>query len=53
MQLFDELNKRFYAGSGRGTATEFITAKLAERDERHRRGGGSRYVVEPNVKKQR
>ena len=50
MQLFDELNKRFYAEVVEGSATEFITAKLAERDERHRRGGGSRYVVEPNVK---
>ncbi len=33
-----------------GTATEFIAAKLAERDERHRRTGNSRYLVEPNVK---
>ena len=29
---------------------EFVTAKLAERDERHIRVGDSRYVVEPNVK---
>ena len=33
-----------------GTAAEFVTAKLAEREERHRRGGQSRYLVEPNVK---
>ena len=33
-------------GSERG----FVEAKLAERDERHRRMGGSRYVLEPNVK---
>jgi [protein-PII] uridylyltransferase len=33
-----------------GTAREYVTAKLAERDERHRRMGDSRYVVEPNVK---
>ena len=33
-----------------GTAAEFVTAKLAERDERHVRMGDSRYVVEPNVK---
>ena len=33
-----------------GTAAEFVTAKLAERDERHMRMGDSRYVVEPNVK---
>ncbi len=33
-----------------GTAPEFIAAKLAERDERHRKAGDSRYLVEPNVK---
>ncbi|MEZ5871441.1 MAG: [protein-PII] uridylyltransferase [Nitratireductor sp.] len=49
-QLFEELTQRFAAEVVEGTATEFIAAKLAERDERHRRGGGSRYVVEPNVK---
>ena len=31
-------------------AAEFVAAKLAEREERHRRGGQSRYLVEPNVK---
>ena len=34
----------------RGTAAEFIEAKLAERAARHTRQGGQRYVVEPNVK---
>lgn len=34
----------------RGTEAEFIEAKLAERAERHRRQGGMRYVLEPNVK---
>ena len=33
-----------------GTAAEFVAAKLAEREERHRRAGQSRYLVEPNVK---
>jgi len=33
-----------------GTDKAFVAAKLAERDERHRRMGDSRYVVEPNVK---
>ncbi|HET9354683.1 MAG TPA: [protein-PII] uridylyltransferase [Sphingomicrobium sp.] len=28
----------------------FVAAKLAERDERHRRMGDSRYLVEPNIK---
>ena len=29
---------------------EFVAAKLAERDERHRKAGETRYLVEPNVK---
>ncbi len=29
---------------------EFVEAKLSERDKRHERHGGSRYLVEPNVK---
>src|SRR5713226_7656631 len=48
--LFDELNERFDRDIVQGTAAEFVAAKLAERDERHRRGGQSRYLVEPNVK---
>ena len=48
--LFDELVKRFDEEVVRGTAAEFVAAKLAEREERHRRGGQSRYLVEPNVK---
>jgi [protein-PII] uridylyltransferase len=48
--LFDELVARFDKHVAQGTAREFAIAKLAERDERHRRGGMSRYLVEPNVK---
>ncbi len=48
--LIDELVARFDADVVEGTAAEFVAAKLAERDDRHRKGGGSRYVVEPNVK---
>jgi [protein-PII] uridylyltransferase len=48
--LFTELQTRFATQVVRGTAREFIAAKLAERDERHRRTGESRYRVEPNVK---
>ena len=33
-----------------GTAPEFIEAKLEERTQRHKKQGGQRYVVEPNVK---
>jgi [protein-PII] uridylyltransferase len=48
--LYDELVARFDKDVVQGTAAEFVTAKLAEREERHRRGGQSRYLVEPNVK---
>ncbi|MBH0238627.1 [protein-PII] uridylyltransferase [Methylobrevis albus] len=48
--LFKELTARFAAEVVAGTGTEFIQAKLQERDERHRRQGQSRYLVEPNVK---
>lgn len=48
--LYDELVARFDREVVQGTASEFVTAKLAEREERHRRGGQSRYLVEPNVK---
>jgi [protein-PII] uridylyltransferase len=49
-KLFDELVARFGKDIVQGTAAEFVTAKLAEREERHRRAGQSRYLVEPNVK---
>src|SRR5205814_1431358 len=48
--LFDELIARFGKEVAHATAAEFVTAKLAEREERHRRAGQSRYLVEPNVK---
>jgi [protein-PII] uridylyltransferase len=49
-QLYEELVERFDKEVVQGTAAEFVTAKLAEREERHRRAGQSRYLVEPNVK---
>jgi len=48
--LFDELQTRFDNEVVRNTAPEFVAAKLAEREERIRRAGQSRYLVEPNVK---
>lgn len=48
--LFDELEQRFEKDVVRGTAREFIAAKLEERDDRHKRSGASRYRVEPNIK---
>ena len=49
-RLYDQLVTRFDKQVAHGTAAEFVTAKLAEREERHRRAGQSRYLVEPNVK---
>ncbi len=49
-KLFDELVARFDNEVVRNTAAEFVAAKLAEREERIRRSGQSRYLVEPNVK---
>src|SRR6201986_3802952 len=49
-QLYDELVERFDKEVVQGCASDFVTAKLAEREERHRRAGQSRYLVEPNVK---
>ncbi|NLH83428.1 MAG: [protein-PII] uridylyltransferase, partial [Phyllobacteriaceae bacterium] len=48
--LFDDLEKRFDAEVVQGTGREYIAAKLAERDDRHKRQGMSRYLVEPNIK---
>src|SRR5579884_312468 len=49
-RLFEEMAARFDKEIVQGTAAEFVAAKLAEREERHRRAGQSRYLVEPNVK---
>ncbi len=48
--LLDRLLERFDQEIVRQTAPEFVAAKLAERDDRVRRAGASRYLVEPNVK---
>jgi [protein-PII] uridylyltransferase len=48
--LFDELVERFDRNIAQGTGPEFVAAKLAEREDRLRRTGQSRYLVEPNVK---
>jgi [protein-PII] uridylyltransferase len=48
--LFDELQARFRKAIVAGKAKGFVTEKLEERNERHRRMGDSRYVVEPNLK---
>src|ERR1044071_2328363 len=48
--LFDEFAARFDKDIVRNSASQFVAAKLAEREERLRRAGQSRYLVEPNVK---
>ena len=45
-ELTDKLQTELFAN----TIPDFIEAKLAERSERHRKQGGQRYMVEPNVK---
>ena len=48
--LFDTLRRRYRKDVVRGGGLDFVEAKLAERDERHKRLGDSRFVLEPNVK---
>jgi len=48
--LATELKSRLWSELFQSTASDFIEAKLAERAERHKKQGGQRYVLEPNVK---
>ena len=48
--LFESLERRFESEIMPKTGPEFIAAKMAEREERHRQMGNTRYVVEPNIK---
>ncbi|HCD16003.1 MAG TPA: [protein-PII] uridylyltransferase [Rhodobiaceae bacterium] len=48
--LHEEFIAAFQKQVMRGTARQFVEAKLTERDERHIRAGQSRYLVEPNIK---
>ena len=49
-ELYAEAAARFAREVVHGTEQQFVTEKLAERNERHKRMGDSRYVVEPNIK---
>src|SRR5271166_3486891 len=49
-RLFETLLARFDKEIVAKTAPEFVAAKLAEREQRVKRAGASRYLVEPNVK---
>ena len=48
--LYDDFRQLFQQKIMRGTARQFVVAKLEERDARHSRTGRSRYLVEPNLK---
>ena len=49
--LYRTFRRRFQGAIVRPRgAARFIEAKLGERDQRHRRLGGSRYSLEPNIK---
>ena len=48
--LYRDLRRRFRKEIVAPTGPDFVEAKLAERDQRHKRFGDSRYVVEPNIK---
>jgi [protein-PII] uridylyltransferase len=48
--LFDRFRARFDKEILSKGASDFVSAKLAERDARVKRAGESRYLVEPNVK---
>ncbi|SDE89521.1 [protein-PII] uridylyltransferase [Paracoccus isoporae] len=50
LSLAEMLRERLWAELFDKSIPEFIEAKLAERDQRHDRQGGQRYVLEPNVK---
>ena len=47
---FDLLNTKFNSFIANTKTLNFVEAKLKESDIRHKKFGGSRYVVEPNVK---
>ncbi len=49
-KLHNDLRRRFAGEVVAGTESQFVDAKLAERDARLRRMGNSRYVLEPNIK---
>ena len=48
--LSEDLVEQFQTACVDGEDAQFISDKLAERDERHAKQGDVRYVVEPNVK---
>ncbi len=48
--LFADMNGRYRKSVVKKSAKQFVSEKLAERDQRHARYGESRYAVEPDIK---
>ncbi|MBI1207660.1 MAG: [protein-PII] uridylyltransferase [Azospirillum sp.] len=48
--LFNTFKKRFAKEVMTASGAAYVVSKLGERDDRHRRQGDSRYVLEPNIK---
>lgn len=48
--LVEKLQKVLWRDLFKNTGPEFVEAKLEERAARHKKQGGQRYMVEPNVK---
>ncbi len=48
--LSNRLDKRLWKELFRKTGPEFVEQKLNEREVRHKKQGGQRYMLEPNVK---
>lgn len=49
-EVYEETSVRFWSEVAAKTGPDFVAQKMAERDDRHKRMGDSRYVVEPNIK---
>jgi len=48
--LAKTLDTKLWSDLFKDTGSDFIEAKLRERSQRHKKQGGQRYMVEPNVK---
>lgn len=48
--LYEELTTAIQKAYNRRQTFSFVQSKLRERDERHKRFGDTRYVLEPNIK---
>lgn len=48
--LLDQLKARYLKDVITGTGSDFVDAKLTERNARHKATGTARYTVEPNIK---